>query len=164
MMIHLIDQDTKETFKSFNDNEVQAAIAAARASGKIVNMELDQNNEHCLIYIMRPKKDFITELYDESHKVTVFITKTAKTITETLKEITPILTEAAQQMAATIQPIVEFTIGELAPLAAKRPPSEIKKEIKHTKNPMQLSKLYKELNESYKAYGRKHNPKNYERR
>ena len=53
MMIHLVDQDTKETFKSFDDNEVQAAIAAARASGKIVNMELDEGNEHCLIYITR---------------------------------------------------------------------------------------------------------------
>lgn len=53
MMIHLIDQDTKETFKSFDDNEVQAAIAAARASGKVVNMELDDENRHCLIYIMK---------------------------------------------------------------------------------------------------------------
>ena len=53
MMIHLVDQDTKETFKSFDDNEVKAAIAAARASGKIVNMELDEGNEHCLIYIIR---------------------------------------------------------------------------------------------------------------
>ena len=155
MMIHLIDQDTKEAFQSFGDNEVQAAIAAARASGKIVNMELDENNEHCLIYIMKPEKDLITESEDESHKVTVLITETAKTITETLKEITPILTAAAEQMAAAIQPIVEFTVRELEPLTARRVPSEIKKEIRHTKNPMRLSQLYKELNASYKTYGRK---------
>lgn len=53
MMIHLIDQETKETFQSFGDNEVKAAIAEARASGKVVNMELDEGNEHCLIFIMR---------------------------------------------------------------------------------------------------------------
>lgn len=156
MMIHLIDNDTKETFKSFGDNEVQAAIATARASGKIVTMDLDENNEHCLIYITKgTKADLITKLAGEEHKVTVLITETAKTITETLKEITPILTEAAQQMAVAIQPIVEFTVGELELFTVGRAPSEIKKEIKHTKNPMRLSQLYKELNASYKAYGRK---------
>lgn len=56
MMIHLIDQETKETFQSFGDNEVKAAIAEARASGKVVNMELDERNEHCLIFIMRTLK------------------------------------------------------------------------------------------------------------
>lgn len=155
MMIHLVDQDTKETFKSFGDNEVQAAIAAARASGKIVTMDLDENNEHCRIFITSDTKaDLITKLAGEEHKVTVLITETAKTITETLKEITPILTKAAQQIATTIQPIVEFTVGELEPFTAGRAPSEIKKEIKHTKNPMRLSQLYKELNASYKTYGR----------
>lgn len=57
MMIHLIDNDTKETFKSFGDNEVQPAIAAARASGKIVNMDLDENNEHCRIFIARDREE-----------------------------------------------------------------------------------------------------------
>lgn len=143
MMIHLLDQDTKETFQSFGDNEVQAAIAAARASGKIVNMELDENNEHCLIYIMRPGKDLITELEDESHKNTVLTTKTAITITKMLHE-----------MATTLKPILE-TFETLEPFTVGRAPSEIKKEIRHTKNPMQLSQLYKELNASYKTYGRK---------
>lgn len=36
-----------------------------------------------------------------------------------------------------------------------RPPAEIKKDIKHEKNPMRLKQLNKELNESYKAYKRK---------
>ena len=36
-----------------------------------------------------------------------------------------------------------------------RPPAEIKKDIKHEKNPMRLRQLNKELNESYKAYKRK---------
>lgn len=35
-----------------------------------------------------------------------------------------------------------------------RPPVEIKKDIKHEKNPMRLQQLNKELNESYKAYRR----------
>jgi hypothetical protein len=41
-------------------------------------------------------------------------------------------------------------IGELP-----RPPVEIKKEIKHEKNPMRLKQLNRELNESYKVYGKK---------
>lgn len=38
-----------------------------------------------------------------------------------------------------------------------RPPLEIKKDIKHEKNPMRLQQLNKELNESYKAYRRSQN-------
>lgn len=38
-----------------------------------------------------------------------------------------------------------------------RPPVEIKKDIKHEKNPMRLQQLNKELNESYKAYKRSRN-------
>lgn len=56
-MIHLIDNDTKETFKSFGDNEVQPAIAAARTAGRIVNMDLDENNEHCRIFIARDREE-----------------------------------------------------------------------------------------------------------
>ena len=36
-----------------------------------------------------------------------------------------------------------------------RPPVEIKKEIKHEKNPMRLKQLNRELNESYKVYRKK---------
>jgi hypothetical protein len=36
-----------------------------------------------------------------------------------------------------------------------RTPPEIKKDIKHEKNPMRLKQLNKELNESYKFYKRK---------
>lgn len=36
-----------------------------------------------------------------------------------------------------------------------RPPEEIKKEIKHEKNPMRLKQLNRELNESYKVYRKK---------
>ena len=57
MMIHLIDNDTKETFKSFGDNEVQPAIAAARTAGRIVNMDLDENNEHCRIFIAKDREE-----------------------------------------------------------------------------------------------------------
>ena len=36
-----------------------------------------------------------------------------------------------------------------------RSPAEIKKDIKHEKNPMRLKQLNKELNESYKVYKKK---------
>lgn len=37
-------------------------------------------------------------------------------------------------------------------LTLYRPPVEIKRDIKHEKNPMRLKQLNQELNESYKAY------------
>ena len=134
MMIHLVDQDTKETFKSFGDNEVQAAIAAARSSGKIVNMELDEECKDCLIYIVRP--ELSTTQADTMRKY-IDTVKAAVTATENL-----------------LRPIAKL-MEELQQLSETRPPSEIKREIKHTKNPMQLSKLYKELDASYKTHGRK---------
>ena len=135
MMIHLLDQDTKETFQSFGDNEVQAAIAAARVSGKIVNMELDEECKDCLIYIVRP--ELSTTQADTMRKY-IDIYKAAVTATENL-----------------LRSFTE-TMEEIHQLRETRPPSEIKKEIRHTKNPMRLSQLHKELNASYKAYGRKH--------
>lgn len=33
-----------------------------------------------------------------------------------------------------------------------RPPVEVKRDIKHEKNPMRLKQLNQELNQSYKAY------------
>lgn len=143
MMIHLVDQDTKETFESFGDNEVQAAIAAARASGKIVNMELDDDCKDCLIFIVR---DIYTEAklpVELTTEVVHSITEIGNLITETVKKITPIL----QPFAVELQELLHSSIG--------RAPSEIKREIKHTKNPMQLSKLYKELDAAYKTYGRR---------
>lgn len=143
MMIHLVDQDTKETFKSFGDNEVQAAIAAARASGKIVNMELDDNCKDCLIFIVRDIYTEATLPVELTTEALQSITEIGNLITETVKKITPIL----QPFVVELQELLHSSIG--------RAPSEIKREIKHTKNPMQLRKLYKELDASYKTYGRK---------
>lgn len=145
MMIHLVDQDTKETFQYYGDNEVKAAVSAARASGKIVNMELDDNHRDCLIYIVRDKYPGTAEL-----PVTLTtgawqsITEIGDLITETVEKITTILEPFTIAVAETIE---QYGIG--------RPPSEIKKEIKHTKNPMRLSQLYRELDKAYKRNGRK---------
>lgn len=52
-----------------------------------------------------------------------------------------------------IRPILEDikgTVDEILDLP--RSPEEIKRDIKHEKNPMRLKQLNKELNESYKAY------------
>lgn len=146
MMIHLVDQDTKETFQCYGDNEVKATIAAARASGKIVNMELDDACRDCLIYIVR-------DIYSGTAELPVVlttgawqsITEIGDLITETVEKITTILKPFATAVAETIE---QYGIG--------RAPSEIKKEIKHTKNPMRLSQLYRELDEAYKRNGRKH--------
>lgn len=158
MMIHLIDNDTKETFKSFGDNEVQPAIAAARASGKIVNMDLDENNEHCQIFITRDKeKESPTILSVNSTDFSRMITETTEVITEmanlitdTFKKVIPPFTEA---VVNHISPLLDY-VSEMAALGEIRTPEEIKKKIKHTKNPMRLSQLYKELDASYKELKR----------
>lgn len=150
MMIHLLDQDTKETFQSFGDNEVQAAIAAARASGKIVNMELDENNEHCLIYVVRDKKA------DQPVILTTEAWNAIAEISDSIIETAHKIAEASQKAADLMEPIELKFEEACSKLKMTRPPSEIKKEIRHTKNPMRLSQLYKELNASYKIYGRKH--------
>ena len=47
------------------------------------------------------------------------------------------------------------TYQMLTELYYVRTPEEIKKQIKHEKNPMRLKQLNRELNESYKVYKKK---------
>ena len=56
----------------------------------------------------------------------------------------------AKSMRAIINKL--YTIFDEAEKTLYRPPVEIKRDIKHEKNPMRLKQLNKELNESYKAY------------
>jgi hypothetical protein len=51
--------------------------------------------------------------------------------------------------------VVAKQLSDLEPPDLPRTPAEIKKDIKHEKNPMRLKQLNKGLNESYKAYKRK---------
>lgn len=145
MMIHLVDQDTKETFQCYGDNEVKAAIAAARASGKIVNMELDDNRRDCLIYIVRDK-------YSGTAELPVALTTEAW---HSITEIGDLITETVEKMTTILKPFDIAVIETIEQYGIGRAPSEIKKEIKHTKNPMRLSQLYRELDEAYKRNGRK---------
>lgn len=62
------------------------------------------------------------------------------------------------KMINDIRPLLEDimnTVDEITDLP--RSPEEIKKDIKHEKNPMRLKQLNKELNESYKFYKRRKN-------
>ncbi|MCR4733114.1 MAG: hypothetical protein K5819_07845 [Lachnospiraceae bacterium] len=51
--------------------------------------------------------------------------------------------------------VVAKQLSDFDPPDRPRTPAEIKKDIKHEKNPMRLQQLNKELNESRKAYKRK---------
>jgi len=144
MMIHLVDQDTKETFQCYGDNEVKAAIAAARESGKIVNMELDDTCRDCLIYIVR-------DIYAETELPVALTTEAWHSITQ----IGDLITETVEKVTTILQPFVIAVAETIEQYGIGRAPSEIKKEIKHTKNPMRLSQLYRELDEAYKRNGRK---------
>ena len=96
MMIHLVDQDTKETFQCYGDNGVKAAISAARASGKIVNMELDNNRRDCLIYIVRDK-------YPGTAELPVALTTEAW---HSITEIGDLITETVEKMTTILKPFV----------------------------------------------------------
>ena len=62
---------------------------------------------------------------------------------------------AIDDMAATIEKQLELLDVDLPDLDLPRSPEEIKKDIKHEKNPMRLKQLNKELNESYKVYNKR---------
>ena len=129
MMIHLVDQDTKETFQCYGDNEVKAAIAAARASGKIVNMELDDDYRDCLIYIVRDN-------YPGTAELPVTLTTAAW---HSITEIGDLITETTEKLTTILKPFVDTVAETIKQYGIGRAPSEIKKEIRHTKNPMRLS-------------------------
>lgn len=60
----------------------------------------------------------------------------------------------AKGVAGSLEPYAEL-FKNLKELEGIRPPSEIKKELKHEKNPMRIKQLNRELTESYKRYRRK---------
>lgn len=60
----------------------------------------------------------------------------------------------AKGVAGSLELFAE-SFKNLKELEGVRPPSEIKKELKHEKNPMRIKQLNKELTESYKRYRRK---------
>ena len=68
-----------------------------------------------------------------------------KSLGETMQEVVKVVAMAAEK--------IECELVELEDLP--RTPEEIKKDIKHEKNPMRLKQLNKELNESYKVYKRR---------
>ena len=63
-----------------------------------------------------------------------------------------------KQLADSLSAFMNSVGAKLSPIFDKekktlyRPPVEIKRDIKHEKNPMRLKQLNQELNESYKAY------------
>ena len=71
-------------------------------------------------------------------------------IQKTLEEVMKNLEELSRNVSESM----EFVFDELDLKNMERTPEEIKKEIKHEKNPMRLKQLHKELNSSY-IYWRK---------
>lgn len=80
----------------------------------------------------------------------------AVVINTNAQEIRKRMSEAMQAVAESVAVVAEQIGDVFAELPdMPRTPSEIKKDIKHEKNPMRLKQLDKELNESYKVYKRK---------
>ena len=69
--------------------------------------------------------------------------------------------EVVEKCEGLLQPVGESIaticeqLGDLELPDLPRPPAEIRKDIKHEKNPLRLRQLNKELNKSYKVYKRK---------
>jgi hypothetical protein len=89
---------------------------------------------------------------------------------EALLNVARAFNKSAQEVAARWGEVMQAVVESVAEVAEQigdvfaelpdlpdlpRPPVEIKKDIKHEKNPMRLKQLNKELNESYKVYKRK---------
>lgn len=87
--------------------------------------------------------ELICELSEQMAISSGEIQKALEEVMKNLKELSRNLNES-----------LELVFGELDIENMERTPEEIKKEIKHEKNPMRLKQLNKELNSSY-IYWRK---------
>lgn len=73
-----------------------------------------------------------------------------------VEELQKELDALASKLREEIEPLVQSMeiVFDKYVVDAERPPEEIKRDIKHEKNPMRLKQLQKELNSSY-LYWRK---------
>lgn len=73
-----------------------------------------------------------------------------------VEELQKELDEFASRLRKAIEPLLESMemVFDKYIVDVERPPEEIKRDIKHEKNPMRLKQLQKELNSSY-LYWRK---------
>ena len=69
------------------------------------------------------------------------------------QEVTGMAGKMMQAISKAVIKTLEV-IGDVKLPDLPRIPAEIKKDIKHERNPMRLKQLNKELNESYKVYKR----------
>lgn len=86
----------------------------------------------------------LAAIYEESaEKILEQTAKACKSFAEQVGQILENITLYAEQFKGYVE------------LQGVRPPVEIKKELKHEKNPMRRKQLNRELTESYKHYKRK---------
>ena len=96
------------------------------------------------------------ELNEMDEQTQEALQKVAISINEDIQKVIKMASEAMQAVREGLETFADQIGDILAELPdLPRPPAEIKKDIKHEKNPMRLKQLNKELNESYKAYKRK---------
>lgn len=75
-------------------------------------------------------------------------------VLECLNNCVNAFSSVAEEAARSFELYAE-SFKNLAELEGVRPPSIIKKELKHEKNPMRIKQLNRELTESYKKHSRK---------
>lgn len=92
---------------------------------------------------MKTYDELIRELSDQS---SISVREIQDILDEIIKNLKPIIENTIESM--------EIIFHDLDLENMERTPEEIKKEIKHEKNPMRLKQLNKELNSSY-IYWRK---------
>lgn len=75
---------------------------------------------------------------------------TNQCVQEVVEKCEGLLQPVSESIATTCEQLGDLELPDLS-----RPPAEIRKDIKHEKNPLRLRQLNKELNKSYKVCKRK---------
>ena len=93
---------------------------------------------------------------EELRRLATRLYESGQVVARSVDELLDIFERVIAQPAEEVKDIADrFTVGVPN---LPRSPAEIKRDIKHEKNPMRLKQLNKELNEAYKAYRRRNRP------
>lgn len=103
----------------------------------------------------------VYDLYESSEEFRNAIERLSVIHEESAERLLEQTSKVCESFAEYVEQIIESLVLRAEALEYLdevwnvRPPSEIKKELKHEKNPMRRKQLNRELNESYRLYRRK---------
>ena len=93
---------------------------------------------------------------EQLQQLTTRLYESGQVVARSADELLDIFERVIAQSAEKVKDIADRFTVEVPNLP--RSPAEIKRDIKHEKNPMRLKQLNKELNKAYKAHRRRNRP------